>query len=253
MESEEKLSAPAAAIANMVENAIAVMGTAGANVAQRPELFALLKELAQGIVQTFGSNVCEVVIHDLADLEHSIVWVEGDLTKRSVGGSITDLGLELIQAGKTENLFAYRTYVDGNIFQSSSVFLRDPNGRTWGSFCINFNITALHNFQRFLETLAPPGDQPEIKERFTDDIEETLHGMIAQCETHIGKPVSEMSREERLELMRMLEQKGALLVRRAVPTIAKILNVTRFTVYNYLAEIRGEGPHSASGHSKNGD
>jgi predicted transcriptional regulator YheO len=213
---------------------------AGANIAQHPELFALLKELAQGVVRTFGANICEVVIHDLADLERSIVWIEGDVTHRHIGGGMTDLGLELIRAGKTDNLLAYRTYVDGNILQSSSIFLRDAEGRAWGSFCINFNITALHNFQRFLEAFAPPSSQADVKEQFTDDIEETLHGMIAECASRIGKPLLELSREERLELVRLLEQRGAFLVRRAVPTIAKSLNVTRYTVYNYLSEIRGD-------------
>jgi predicted transcriptional regulator YheO len=240
MAPEDGLPLSAALPADVVSDTLELPALAGTNVAQHPELFALLKELAQGVVRTFGSNVCEVVIHDLADLEHSIVWIEGDVTHRHIGGGMTDLGLELIRAGKTDNLLAYRTYVGGNILQSSSIFLRDEEGRAWGSFCINFNITALHNFQRFLETFAPPGDHSGVKEKFTDDIEETLHGLIAEAGSRIGKPLPELTRDERLELVRLLEQRGAFLVRRAVPTIAKSLNVTRYTVYNYLSEIRGD-------------
>lgn len=223
----------------------------GSNIAERPELFDLLKQIAKAIVQTFGADICEVVIHDLADLEHSIVWIEGDVTHRRIGGSMTDLGLELVQAGETQDLFVYRSQVDGKTLQSSSVFLRDQDGRAWGSFCINFNITPLLQFQRYLESMVPVSPKADFKERFTDDIEETLHQLILDATERIGKPLSELTREERLELVRALEHKGAFLVRRAVPFIAQHLNVTRYTIYNYLAEIRGSDPaRSSLGYSK---
>ena len=70
MAPEDELPLPAALPTDGVGDTHELPAVAGMNVAQHPELFGLLKELAQGVVRTFGSNVCEVVIHDLADLEH---------------------------------------------------------------------------------------------------------------------------------------------------------------------------------------
>lgn len=212
---------------------------AGEAVELRPALFDLLKNIARAIVQTFGAEVCEVVIHDLADLERSIVWIEGNVTQRSVGGPMTDLGLEMIRAGRIEDVLSYRMHLEGKALQSSSVFLRDRKGRPWGAFCINFNVTPLQSIQRSLDAFSRGSPTPGVKEKFSQDIEETLHHLIAEVVEKIGKPLKEFSRDERLDLIRLLEKKGAFLVRRAVPFIAQQMDVTRYTVYNYLSEIRG--------------
>lgn len=212
---------------------------AGETAELRPALFDLLKNIARAIVQTFGQEVCEVVIHDLADLECSIVWIEGNVTQRSIGGPMTDLGLEMIQSGRIEDVLSYRMHLEGKALQSSSVFLRDQKGRPWGAFCINFNVTPLQSIQRSLDAFSRGMPNSGVKEQFSQDIEETLHHLIADAVEKIGKPLKDFTRDERLNLMRLLEQKGAFLVRRAVPFIAQQMDVTRYTVYNYLAEIRG--------------
>ena len=201
----------------------------------------ILKSIARAIVETFGPDVCEVVIHDLSDLEHSIIWIEGDVTHRGPGDSMTDLGLRKIREGDLDDLFNYRTYLeDGRTLKSSSIFLNDSDGRPWGSFCINFDVTALLNLQHFLGSFVAPGDAPEIEETFTGSIEDTLQKMVANCVAELGKSVHEMTREERLQLIKMLDERGAFQVRRAVPCIAHQLNVSRYTVYNYLSEIHGD-------------
>jgi predicted transcriptional regulator YheO len=212
---------------------------AGEAAELRPALFDLLKNIAGAIVQTFGREVCEVVIHDLADLEHSIVWIEGSVTQRRIGGPMTDLGLEMMRAGRIEDVLSYRLHLEGKALQSSSVFLRDQKGRPWGAFCINFNVTPLQSIQRSLDAFRHGSPNPDIKEQFSQDIEDTLHRLLVDGVEKIGKPLREFTREERLSLIRILEQKGAFLVRRSVPFIAKQMHVTRYTVYNYLAEIRG--------------
>lgn len=212
---------------------------AGEAAELRPALFDLLKNIAVAIVQTFGREVCEVVIHDLADLEHSIVCIEGNVTQRRVGGPMTDLGLEMIRAGRIEDVISYRLHLEGKALRSSSVFLRDQKGRPWGAFCINFDVTPLQSIQRSLDAFSHGAPNPDVKEQFSQDIDDTLHRLLVDGVEKIGKPLKEFAREERLDLIRILEQKGAFLVRRSVPFIAKQMNVTRYTVYNYLAEIRG--------------
>ena len=108
------------------------------------KLKTTLRPLMAGIVGAFGKH-CEVVLHDLTRPERSIVWIEGNVTGRRVGGTLTDLGLAKLRLSDTqEDLLGYVTQTrDGKVLRSSSVFLRDANGSVIGALCINLDITAL--------------------------------------------------------------------------------------------------------------
>jgi len=57
------------------------------NMAQEKEkalIFNNLKNLADVVVQMFGRNM-EVAIHDIEDLQHSLKYIAGAVTKRKVG------------------------------------------------------------------------------------------------------------------------------------------------------------------------
>lgn len=62
----------------------------------------------------------------------------------------------------------------------------------------------------------------------------SVERLIAAAEAHIGKPVGRMSRVEKQQLVRFLDDRGAFLIRKAVESVADRLGVSRFTVYNYL-------------------
>ena len=65
-----------------------------------------------------------------------------------------------------------------------------------------------------------------------------LHGsldrMIAAVESELGAPVSDLSREEKQKAVRLLNERGAFKLRKAVEDVADAMGVSRFTVYNYL-------------------
>jgi hypothetical protein len=65
-------------------------------------------------------------------------------------------------------------------------------------------------------------------------LETTVHDLIEAAEQGIGKDVTRMSREEKQQVVRFLDTRGAFLIRRAVEDVAERLGVTRFTIYNYL-------------------
>ena len=49
-----------------------------------------------------------------------------------------------------------------------------------------------------------------------------------------------MTRAEKQQLVRYLDERGAFALRRSVESVAETLGVSRFTVYNYLDAARGE-------------
>ncbi|MEV5612380.1 helix-turn-helix domain-containing protein [Streptomyces sp. NPDC052225] len=63
---------------------------------------------------------------------------------------------------------------------------------------------------------------------------DSLDHILAAMERKEGKPLAELDRREKQEVVRVLEARGAFSVRHGVETVAGALGVSRFTVYNYL-------------------
>ncbi len=61
-----------------------------------------------------------------------------------------------------------------------------------------------------------------------------LDRLIEQIEREIGRPVHSLDREGKQAAVRRLDELGAFNLRKAVEDIADRLEVSRFTVYNYL-------------------
>ena len=65
-----------------------------------------------------------------------------------------------------------------------------------------------------------------------------LHGaldrIIEGVEPELGARLSQLSRNEKQTAIRLLDERGAFTVRRAVEDVADAMGVSRITVYNYL-------------------
>jgi hypothetical protein len=69
-----------------------------------------------------------------------------------------------------------------------------------------------------------------------------LHGaldrLIAGVERELGGRLADLSREDKQRAVRMLEDRGAFMLRRSVDDVADAMGVSRITVYNYLNAMR---------------
>ncbi|MEU9209206.1 helix-turn-helix domain-containing protein [Streptomyces sp. NPDC048415] len=63
---------------------------------------------------------------------------------------------------------------------------------------------------------------------------DSLDHILAALERKRGKPLADLDRKAKQEVVRILEARGAFSVRHGVETVASALGVSRFTVYNYL-------------------
>ena len=205
----------------------------------REALLGVLKAIGEGVSATLG-DWCEVVIHDLKDLDRSIVHISGNVTGRKVGGHMTDLGLANIRSGRTEPLMNYTAYTDdGKTVKSSTICVHDETGKPVAAFCVNLNVTPLLLFSRFLRTLPAGQDEPDVSESFSEDLGQMVETMIAECAYQVGKPISLMSKSDRVRVVKLLDERGVFQLRKSVPLVAERLGVTQKTVYNYLTELEG--------------
>lgn len=198
----------------------------------------VLREVAGAIVALFGSG-CEVVIHDLGDLDHSVVHVSGTLTGRKIGSCMTDLGLQKVRQGDFRSMHGYFNRTDdGRLLRSSSIFIRNIRGRPIGSFCVNFDVGPLLASQRALR-FALPDPTSEVSESFPSDSAEMLQRMMNEISLNYPSPLPDLARKDRVALVAALDDKGAFNLKRAAAIVGTKMGVSRFTVYNYLKEARG--------------
>ncbi len=65
-----------------------------------------------------------------------------------------------------------------------------------------------------------------------------LHGaldrLIVSVEKELGSTLPALSRNDKQKAIRLLDQRGAFTLRRAVEDVADAMGVSRITVYNYL-------------------
>src|SRR5512146_1404778 len=98
----------------------------------------------------FGPN-CEVVLHDLAAMPHSIIAIEnGHVTGRHRGDVPTDRMLRSLRNAQ-EGSGDVRLYVsshDGKVLKSLAVTLRDADGRQIGILGVNLDISEMVQAQR---------------------------------------------------------------------------------------------------------
>ncbi|GAB3134831.1 helix-turn-helix domain-containing protein [Tsukamurella serpentis] len=66
-----------------------------------------------------------------------------------------------------------------------------------------------------------------------------LGALLASLAAEFGAPLDGLDRAGKQRAVRILEERGAFTYRKSAETVAEVLGVTRFTVYNYLNRIRG--------------
>lgn len=209
-------------------------------------LAAVLRPTMKAVAAAVGPQ-CELVLHDLTgrDLEHTIVAIEnGHVTGRDVGGPSTSLGLELLHDEAADHDdYGYRGRTrDGRELRSSSVYFRGEDGHVIASLCINVDMTPLQTARASLDEILRHGQElSEPHEIIAEDINEILDQLIDTAVASTGKSPALMSRADRVEVLRYLDNKGAFHVKRAVDRVARRLGVSRVTAYNYLEEIRSRG------------
>lgn len=202
----------------------------------------VLGPIMRGIAASFGRN-CEVILHDLRHPEHSIVAIEGNVTDRHIGGSVTQIGLALIAEGDAaQDRLNYITRApNGRVVKSSTIVLRDREDQVIGLLCINCDITDLRLVANTIGELAGLGlglgsEPPSIA--FVDDIDKVIQAVIDEEEVALGRSIDRMTKQDRLAIFQALDRRGVFSLQRSVPHVAEYLRISRATAYSYLEEIR---------------
>jgi len=208
------------------------------------EILARYENVAEAIARAFGSG-CEVVIHSLEDMAHSVIKIiNGEVTGRLLGSPITDLGLVMLKKSfeMEEDIIGpyFSKTQSGKSLKSVTMLIRNDKNIPIGFLCINFNLSSPLSalMQEFLPSKEVE-DQPA--ENFAPDLNNLVtQAVIDQLDTIL--PLTGVSpTEKNRRVVFNLEQHGIFDIKGSVELVARELGVTKYTIYKYLREIRGTG------------
>lgn len=211
---------------------------------QLPQVFALLARIAKAVVATVGSN-CEVVIHDLRHPEHSVVAISGNLTGRAIGAPVPDPELlpeNVVRFSDDDLCYSTRTPTGKQLF-SSTVWVRDVTGHIVGALCINMDFSDIQQAKELLDRLLVGSETSSPRrelETFATSPEEFVLIALRESVKELGKPIHQLERQDKVQLIHKLEQAGVFSFRQAVDIIAQEIGASRSSIYNYLKEVRAE-------------
>jgi predicted transcriptional regulator YheO len=212
---------------------------------EREVIFDNAIRAADMLHQMFGS-ICEVAVHDFKDLDRSLIHVAGNLTGRSIGSPATDLVLREYRKklDEIEDINNYFTVAKNGVrMKSSTVFLR-LKGKVIGAFCLNINISTLTDVSKEITEIISADTSGKTKESFFATVQDVVKEMFEQVVAEIGKPIESFGMEEKIGVVRALEERGVFLIKGALEYLSAYLKISKYTTYSYLQKIRAENEYT---------
>jgi len=214
------------------------------------EIIESYKPLVSFIAEIYGEN-CEVLLHNLEDLNHSIVAIENNhITNREINGTITDFAFKIVKEPDEYKDVKYITNYKGKTkdgtktLRSSTFFIRNEKEELIGMLCTNVDVTSLKNARNTLDSLLFLDDkeckEDEFVEEFNADIENFVELKLKKALDKYQIKPSRMTPDEKKQVVKKLYENEVFLIKGSIKEIAKKLNVSSQTIYRYLNEIKNE-------------
>ena len=203
------------------------------------------KQLAKGVARQFGSN-CEVVVHDLcaADPERSVVAIEnGHVSGRRVGDGPSHAVWEALKADpdSLEDRLSYLTRTeDGKILKSSTMYVRNDEGKPVALFAINYDITMMKMMEDTIQDFIRTDSAAQEPQTITHNVNDLLEELIRQSAQLVGKPVALMTKDDKIKAIRFLNESGAFTIMKAGQRVCNFFGISKYTLYSYIDESKGE-------------
>lgn len=188
----------------------------------------------------------EVVVHDLRNNRISSIF--NAFSHRNPGDpSLIDDAEGIAQGPDIHGPFV-KTLADGRRLKYTSTVLRDDNGQAVGLMCINFDLGEFDRLQTVLQAFnSVSDDSTALDSLFDDNWQTKINTFVREYLLEKNRTLSSLTRLERAELVQALQLAGGFRTRGAAGYIARVLGVSRATIYNDLGEHKAEADETFEG------
>lgn len=183
----------------------------------------------------------EVVIHDLE--MGKIAAIYNPFSQRSVGNDSFLNHADFTSESSKNVIGPYeKLNYDGRKIKSISIVLRgDTSNNVIGFLCVNMDISVFNNYKNTLDIFLSNNEKitPNTKQiLFKDDLYEQINIFVQSYCKKKFLSIETLSKKDKQNLILNLIKEGAFNGRNATNYIAKILNTSRATIYNYINKIK---------------
>ena len=192
------------------------------------------RSLVEGLGNYLGFGY-EIVLHSLEDFKHSVVYIKnGEHTGRTVGAPITDKALELLvyfyETNTTQETY-YSFNSKGEPLKSTTIAIQGENNRIIGLLCMNFymNITFYDFIHEFIQNKDSAKENKPITETFASNVDD-----LNSVKKEIYNNPNISSSNKNKEIIFALNNRGIFQIKDSVSVVAKLLNISKNTVYLHL-------------------
>lgn len=206
--------------------------------------------IAKFISAINGPN-CEVALHYLDDVEHSIIFIQnGYITGRKLGDGLTDFALkntltdENREQGYCINLSGKSAGNSTNL-RFSGFFIFDDDKRIIGMLNVTFDLTDYVVLKKIAEKglcLLSQNNCSNSHETSSNDLAvsaaEMVNSLIRQTIAKAGCISAKMlNKEEKMKILSELKSNNVFSIKGMIKITAKGLCVSEPTLYRYLQEL----------------
>lgn len=201
-------------------------------------IFKTLIPVCDAVATLFPGRL-EVVLHDLAT--DTIAHIAGAFSNRAAGDpSLLTEEAAQIDGGGQDVIGPYgKRHWDGQRLKSVSAVIRDGDGRAVGLLCINLKAGEIEAAAELLRSLTGAFSDPAAQPLVAGDWREAAHSLIAETLAARGTTFAAADRADRVAVLRALDAGGILRIRGAADHVARILGISRASLYAALKQVRG--------------
>lgn len=207
------------------------------------------KKMVEFLGRVMGED-SEIVLQDCRKKDGKVIAIaNGHVSGRKAGAPLTDYALKIISDGEWRTKDWEVNYTGrtkgAKMLRSSTYFIKDK-GELIGMLCINVDVSTYERISEELLHLGGvhllkhcgEGRGAQVVERFADSIPEMI-GLA--CEevfgSNSGFRPDRLNQEERMLVIRNLDQKGMFLLKGAVSEAAVCFGCSEASMYRYLSKL----------------
>jgi predicted transcriptional regulator YheO len=222
--------------------------------AERAAVINALRPIVPMLGAMAGPHL-EVVLHDVHKPENSVIAIaNGHISGRGVGCSVLegpkdDKGFEVatrIRSSQGAVHSIVEDYVtvtaDGRRLRSASAVFRDSTGLPFATLCLNADVSifqAAHGWMsQMLQPLVQAPAQVAATATSAPQLDTLMQEIIDAAVPVPGAGAASMKREDKIRAVGEMQRRGLFIVKGGVERAAAALKVSRFSIYNYMEQLR---------------
>lgn len=185
-------------------------------------------------ISTLLHPYAEVALHDLRTGRIVRIW--NSFTERQAG----DLSnLKEAQAAFPRDRQVLGPYDKALTSQgrtkSITAAMRDEHNELTGFLCINLDVSLIDNAAALLTAFAS-SEMKRPEPIYRNDMKQHISYLVRDYSLKVNRPIDKLSREQRVELVALIDREGLFQARNSVLLVATAMKISRASVYNLITD-----------------